>query len=133
MANEFIIKRIAETKDGTFGVLLDNGQPIALTCENQWFDNEINKSCIPLGSYVCQRVESPRFGETFEVIAVPNRSHILFHKGNTEDDTRGCILLGEQFGFLGGKLAILHSGSGFKEFMQRLKGHNIFTLAIRRA
>lgn len=126
--------RIGANQDGTFGVLKDGNVPFALTLEKEWINNRPNISCIPNGSYVCRRVNSPRFGETFEVADVQGRTHILFHKGNTEDDSRGCILIGEEFGPLGDKeVAVLSSNRGFKEFMQRLKGQVEFQLIIKRA
>ena len=57
----------------------------------------------------------------------------MVHKGNVEDDSKGCILVGEQFGFLKNKVAITHSGDGFYEFMNRLKGVSQFRLVIESA
>ncbi len=133
MNRELVLKRIAHNGNGTFGVLLEDGHPFAVTLENQWRDNARDISCIPAGTYICQRVQSPRFGDTFEVMAVPNRSYILFHSGNTEDDTRGCILLGKSYGSLKGKTAILTSRLTVQSFMKRLEGKDTFTLTIREA
>lgn len=124
------IKRIAEILDGTFGVLLDEDIPFALTLERRWLNNEKGKSCIPLGIYLCKRIQSPKFGNTFEVAGVLGRDAILFHKGNLDDDSHGCILIGEQFESLKGKIAILASDKGFTEFLQRLEGIDIFNLEI---
>lgn len=125
------LKRIAMNPDGVFGVLLHNGAPFALTCERPWMANASNVSCIPEGIYRCKRVNSPRFGDTFEVTNVPGRSNILFHKGNTMDDSQGCILVGEQFETLHGKTAVLQSGKGYGEFMERLKGMDEFQIQIK--
>jgi len=125
-----IIKRNQETDDGMFGMIVDGITPFALTLENMWLNNKRNISCIPAGEYECRRVNSPKFGDTFEVMNVPNRSHILFHKGNTEDDTAGCILIAEEFGELNKKTAILSSARGLREFMRRLEGIDKFTLKI---
>ena len=124
------LKRVARDKFGTFGVLIQNDTPFAVTCEDLWRENASNVSCIPVGMYRCVRVDSPKFGDTFEVTGVPSRAHILFHKGNTEDDTHGCILVGEQFESLNGKTAILASGKGYGEFMERTKGLDSFPLQI---
>ena len=87
--------RKAHNSLGTKGILevpgLDNH---LFTIENPWLDNKKTDSCIPTGTYICKPVNSPRFGKTIEVTNVPNRSHILFHAGNSPDDTDGCILLG---------------------------------------
>lgn len=128
----FYLYRVAHNQDGTFGVLVDNNVSFCLTLERPWLNNQKNVSCIPKGIYMCRRVESPRFGETFQVLDVPKRSHILFHKGNIDDDSHGCILVGEEYGILGESNAILSSGRAFKEFLARLEGENDFLLTIRK-
>ena len=135
------IKRIASTKHGTFGVIWGDGRaaPFALTLERPWADNQKGMSCIPAGEYAVLRCkaspdygfkDSSKFGNTFQVMNVPGRSYILFHKGNLDDDTRGCILIGEQYGFLRGQPAILASGPGFKEFLGIMATKNGFDLVI---
>lgn len=133
MVKTYTLKRIASIPDGTFGVLLNgNDIPFTLTLERAWQDNKKGISCIPPGEYICSRVASPKFGNTFEVKDVPNRSEILFHKGNLFDDTHGCILVGEQFESLNGKSAILASAKGFDEFLNKLKDDNHFKLVIKK-
>ena len=127
------LKRVAENVDGTFGVLIHNNIPFCLTLEPEWRDNKQNISCIPNGFYTCQKVNSPKFGSTFEIKRVPNRTHVLFHKGNLETDTLGCIILGEQFESLNGKCAILKSGKAFDEFINLTKGLITFNLQIEDA
>ena len=124
------LKRVAMADTGTFGVLIDGGVPFAVTLERPWTDNRPHQSCIPEGGYQCRRVASPKFGETFEVEGVPGRSHILFHRGNTADETEGCILVGERFGALGGRAAALGSREGMGELMARLKGAEAFRLEV---
>lgn len=128
----FYLTRIAHNQDGTFGVLLDGTIPFCLTLERPWLSNKKNVSCIPAGIYMCRRVDSPKFSETFQVLDVPKRSHILFHKGNLDDDSHGCILVGEEYGILGNKNAILASGKAFKEFLARTEGENEFLLTIKK-
>ena len=125
------LKRIALLNHSTFGVLFNEDKiPFALTVERPWLNNKVGESCIPLGDmYVCNRVVSPKFGLTYEVI-VEGRSKILFHKGNISDDSHGCIILGEQFEFINGKPGVLASKKGFKEFMDILKNENQFRLVI---
>ncbi len=134
------LHRVVTGDQGTFGVLLVDGRPFALTVERQWLDNMRGVSCIPSGEYNVMRCvaspeygykNSPRFGDTFNIVNVPNRSKILFHKGNIDDDSRGCIIIGEQFGTLQGDTAVLSSRQGFAEFMSMLKGQNEFELTIK--
>jgi len=123
------LKRVAFSPVATFGVLILGNIPFALTGERQWKDNESRVSCIPAGIYKCAKIHSPHFGEVVQVLDVPNRTHILFHKGNVPfKDSEGCILVGEQFEPLGGDTAVLASKKGFTEFMSLVP--DAFTLEI---
>jgi hypothetical protein len=122
--------RISGIEDGTFGVLLDDKTPFCLTVERPWLNNKKGESCIPSGEYVCKRVQSPKFGNTFEVRDVPNRTAILFHKGNIMDDSHGCIIVGEQYESLNEKTAVLASGKAMDEFLQRTDDVDEFHLSI---
>ena len=126
----FRLIRISYTPHSAFGVLLDGIIPFCVTLERPWLENKRRISCIPHGIYMCYRVSSPKFGNTFEITEVPERSHILFHKGNLSDDTHGCVLLGERYDPLGEKNAILSSGKAFVEFKKRTKDMNNFTLRV---
>lgn len=125
-----VLRRVTTGEQGTFGVLLVNDIPFALTLERKWLNNRVNISCIPEGEYACNRVKSPKFGNTFEVTNVTGRSHILFHKGNLDDDSHGCILVGEKFGMLSADAGILESRQGFNEFMLLLEEDDEFSLSI---
>ena len=122
--------RVGQSNRGTFGVLRHGAIPFALTLERPWEDNAPSASCIPAGRYRCARVQSPKFGNTFEVTAVPCRSHILFHKGNTVDDTHGCILVAEEFSGTFDQPFLASSERGYREFMDLLDGRADFTLVI---
>ena len=122
--------RIAQSEKGTFGVLRDGAIPFAVTCEEPWRDNSPNISCIPLGRYVCKRIVSPHFGGTFEITNVPGRTHVLFHKGNTTDDTQGCILVAEEFAGTNATPMIASSKRGYDELMAKLVGYDAFDLEI---
>ena len=109
--------RVSANSEATYGVLIQGSVPFAVTLERPWRDNRKGESCIPPGHYQCVRVQSPRFGDTFEVKNVPGRSSILFHKGNISDDTHGCILVGEQFNKVVSRPGITASKEGFTEFL----------------
>ena len=128
---EILIKRSTSYGGGFFGVIHNEKEPFALTAEREWQNNQADISCIPKGEYLCKRVQSPKFGETFEIQNVKDRKNILFHSGNVpEQDSHGCILIGESFGKIGDETAILSSKAGFQEFMGILKGQNEFKLVI---
>ena len=128
---EFNLVRVSSIKDGVFGVLMDWNVPFAVTLEREWLDNRKNISCIPNGNYTCRRVDSPKFGDTFEVTNVLNRSEILFHKGNIMMDSHGCIILGEQYEPVMGKNGVVSSGKAFEEFLKRTKEIDEFSLFIK--
>ena len=122
--------RIAQSPVATYGVLLYEGIPFALTLERPWLFNRKSESCIPVGTYKVIRVQSPKHGNTFQVQNVTGRDGINFHKGNLEGDTEGCILVGEQFEPINGKPGIAASTAGFAQFLDLLKDLNEFVLEI---
>lgn len=123
--------RVGQSEAGTFGVLRIGAVPFALTLEQPWRNNDTNISCVPPNEYICRRIHSNKFGETFEVQGVERRSHILFHRGNTLADTQGCILVGEEFAVSPAGAPILAaSARGYQEFMAKLTGVDEFTLCI---
>lgn len=122
--------RVGSSSRGTFGVLRFGAVPFVLTLERPWQDNQQRVSCIPVGRYVCRRMRSPKFGVTFEVTGVPNRTHILFHSGNTIEDTEGCILLAEEFSGTWEKPMLASSQRGFCEFLKLMDGVLAFDLVV---
>lgn len=92
------------------------------TVERPWANNAPNISCIPEGDYTLVPRWFYRGGYmTWEVTNVPNRSLILFHKGNLAIHVEGCIALGTIRGALGRQWAVLHSGKAFKSFIELVK------------
>lgn len=122
--------RVGSSPRGTFGVLRHGDVPFVLTLERPWIDNQQNVSCIPHGRYRCRKIRSPRFGNTYEICDVPNRSHVLFHAGNTIEDTQGCVLVGEEFSGTWEKPMLVSSQRGFGELMKYLNGEVEFDLVI---
>lgn len=117
-----ILRRVAHRPDGMAGVLLINSPfgdlPLCLTLEDPWRGNRVGESCIPAGTYLCRRGVSPKFGETYEALDVPGRSNILFHWGNTQLDTRGCVLVGLSFdATMDDKLDVQQSRVAFNALM----------------
>ncbi len=115
---------------GTFGVLKINKSVFCVTLEPSDMENKQNISSIPAQQYICMKHKSPRYGNTFKIMNVPDREDVLFHPGNVVEHTRGCILLAEHFGKLKGKKAVLNSGKTFKRFMEIMKNVSYFHLTI---
>lgn len=102
---EFTVVRVTESLfSPQRGVLLYKGEPWCVTLEDPSNENKKGISCIPEGEYLAKKVFNRSLNNghvipiTFELLDVQNRSGILIHTGNTQLDTRGCILLGSSFG-----------------------------------
>ena len=80
------LTRGPSTDEGTFGVLALEAGPELRTVELPWLGNATGLSCIPVGVYRCELVNSPRFGRVYEVRDVPGRSNILLHSANFAGD-----------------------------------------------
>jgi hypothetical protein len=115
------LKRLEGTDGSTIGVLLFDKVLQCFTLENRDWQNQRFLSCIPPGNYFVNRTISPRFGTTFEITDVPGRSHILFHKGNTAEETDGCVLVGTHIGWIDGVRAVLSSRKAFDQMMFTLE------------
>ena len=128
---ELILRRLTGHYDRSpcIGVLYVAGKLCFTTLELPWMDNEKEKSCIPVNIYRCKRVDSPRFGLTFEVDDVPNRSQILFHQGNFPTDSKGCILLGT--GFMPNEKGIADSEKAMTIFRQIVKQYSSAILTVK--
>ena len=105
-----LIIRDAFSDESTIGELFINGERFCNTLELPYRDNQRSVSCIPTGEYKV-RMRYPRESATRDYLHllvkdVKDRSFILFHKGNTAKDTRGCILVGQ-----GSQHNIVHNSS----------------------
>lgn len=132
MNQQVTITRTTSRKDGMFSTLAINNFPTTICLERPWLDNRKGESCIPAGRYIAKRVVSPKFGDVFEVTGVTGRDHILIHAGNIDDDTQGCILLGESFNvWKDGSCSVAGSKLALTKFMQKLSGVSSFELLIK--
>ena len=124
-----ILKTVSTIPDGCFGVLLHDNVPFAVTLERTYDDLKVK---IPAGIHKCSRSRYNKGGyDTFE-IEIEGHSRILFHKGNTELHSEGCILVAESFAMFGDRPGIALSGDGFTEFMKRTSGMDSFMLTVFR-
>jgi hypothetical protein len=91
-----ILRRLSEDNYGTHGRFeYENGVVICQTIERRWYDNQRDISCIPDGTYGCvPHVKSNNGQECWLLNNVPDRSGVLIHTGNTENDSEGCIIIG---------------------------------------
>lgn len=97
------LTRIAKRADYTIGRLEDeNGVKICDTLEPTWRDykgGELKvprKSAVPEGTYPVVITKSKKFGKYLPLlVGVPGFEGIRIHSGNTVNDTKGCILVGQ--------------------------------------
>lgn len=83
------------------------------------------------GTYECQRATMKTKGlETFIIMNVPNAEGIFFHKGNYNDDSEGCVLLGTDCDVERVVPLLIDSRVAFDKFMSILKNDNQFTLVV---
>ena len=96
--NKVFLTRGASSSQGTFGILTF-GSLKCYTTELPWRNNLSQKSCIPVGEYICALVKSPKFGKVYGVQNVQGRSNVLIHPanlgGNVDEgwstELHGCI------------------------------------------
>ena len=121
LSDIFIGRYFSDKKVGTLGVMLVGGRPVLSTLELPWMQNLREESCIPCGEYRYEMVVSGRYGVTYEVMGGPGRDGILFHAGNSTEDTRGCILVGTRVGASG---RIEESREAMGRFVELMAGRS---------
>lgn len=91
------LKRVYPTDDYTIGELYIEGEYFCDTLEDTVREKKIaGKTAIPYGKYEVIVNRSPRFKRELPLLLdVPNFTGIRIHRGNTAEDTSGCILVGE--------------------------------------
>jgi hypothetical protein len=134
------LKRIAVLPQGAFGVLLWQGIPFAVSLERSYDTGpratQITK--IAPGSYQCTRTRYLRGGYDTWLItgggvlgqAIAPERRIMFHRSNVEDESDGCVLVGEQFSLLNGRHAIGQSGAAFGQLMTLTAELDQFDLTV---
>jgi len=121
-------------QNGVYGTLLDeSGQEVAVTLEHAYLQTDGSYCAkIPKGEYTCVRGQHALPSrpavtfETFEITGVPGHTGILFHKGNYNTDSEGCVLLGSYMG----PGCILESALAFAHFLDIQAGCDSFALVV---
>ena len=128
---QFTLTRVWVGKEGCFGTLAHNNRPpFALTLERT-FDPD-NRVVVPSGVSQCTRDYYNKGGYVTYEIQFPDGSHdrVLFHKGNKEQHSAGCILVAEQYHTFEDIEGISNSKHGFEEFMELANGVDQFELKV---
>jgi len=105
------VYRFNKSKESTNGILFDITNEKKFMCYT--LEDEPRKikvkheTCIPSGEYCLALKKHGRLHDTYlhrfadvhvgmiEILNVPNFTDILIHCGNTDEDTSGCLLVGD--------------------------------------
>lgn len=104
-----LVKRIAKKTTYTIGKMYIDGKYFCDTLEDTdrgLTSNDsipyikgkkvMHQTAIPTGTYKVIVNKSPKFGRMLpRLLNVPGFDGILIHRGNSDKDTSGCILVGE--------------------------------------
>lgn len=141
MTEEYVLQRFSDNRDSTLGVLLKviiaGSEPRTVfqgyTLEDQFNAVKIAKETrIPAGRYeiIINRSETPKtlqyrqrynwFRYHLQLANVPGFQGIYIHIGNKDEDTDGCILLGDA---AGNNVIADHGVSASTEGFRRFYSH----------
>ena len=130
--SDLILKRQSYNRWGIISTLSTvQGQQIAFCLEHAYLQpggSWLPK--IPLGTWECikgahQLSGGPPF-TTFEITGVAGHTGLLFHPGNYDLDSEGCVLLGTELG----NQMILNSRIAFQGFITLQAGLSSFSLTV---
>lgn len=129
--------------DGIFGRLYnDNGVPICYTLEHSYQQPDGSwLPKLPNGQFLCvrgpHRLENmTQDFDTFEITGIPSFmgnpvTGVLFHAGNWDKDSHGCVLLGHNVIIQKDQSQMITSSKvTFSEFMDQLVGVSEFMLTV---
>ncbi len=142
---DLTLTRFLSRADGIFSRLFTpDGSLLAVTLEHAYLQDSnagaegavlVYSPKIPLGAFACHRgmhqlASMTEPFETFEICGVQGHCNLLFHAGNFNKDSEGCILLGEDCtGSTEGEM-VTNSRATFTKFMQAQTGIDSFTLTV---
>ena len=136
-----LLVRFLHRSDGIFSRLLNaDGEQLAVTLEHAYGDMESGfQPKIQPGTYECvrglHRLDKGRGlmtapFETFEVTGVVGHTGILFHAGNWNKDSHGCILLGMAIAESEAGEMVTNSRATMARFMEWQAGVDRFELTV---
>jgi hypothetical protein len=127
------VERFVSDDDSTLGALFVDDRFECFTVEDEFREIKVPaETRIPAGRYsVTLRTHGgfhARYGRKFsafhrgmlEVLKVPNFTDILFHAGNTEKDTAGCLLVNAGVYARRGEMSGQASVDAYKRFYKKV-------------
>ena len=136
---DWLLQTMDFREDGIFSELRVDGDLFCVTLEHAYPNNGLWAPKLPRGAtYRCvrglHRLRNYNKGdvfETFEITGVSGHSGILFHPGNKNEDSDGCVLVGKKRDQTITNIVIVtHSRDTFARLMEELKGIDDFMLRV---
>lgn len=122
-------KKYADTQTvGVMDVYEDDVFVFAVAIlEQEWNNNAIGNSCIPLGNYTVDSWDSEKHPNSFIVRGTEPRTAILFHTGNYNWHSKGCLLPGLYHKDINkdGYIDVAQSGAAMKKLNALCRGKEI--------
>jgi len=134
------LNRHASGKDSTGGHMDMNGAHFCYTCEDQYqVEKVMHETCIPEGRYQIKLRDAggmtklyskayPFHRGMLHLQDVPGFEWIYIHVGNDDDDTSGCILVGQGIKTVNSESRIV-SGTSVPAYTEL---YNLILLAMER-
>lgn len=103
------------------------------TLEQEWNNNETSNSCIPPGFYKVENYNSNKHPNSFIVCNTEPRTFILIHKGNYNNHTEGCILIGHIHKDINsdGYQDVINSGDSMEYLNRICKDEKVISINIK--
>lgn len=145
------IQIVKETSEETLSKLIINGDQLCYILEDEYREVKVKgETRIPGGIYEAvlrmegrhREVYTKKFGADFHkgmihLKDVPGFQFILFHIGNTDKDTEGCLLCGLGYTENNGRIALTQSANAYKKVYpiirdRILSGEKVYFEIIRK-
>ena len=118
------LRRFFSTDKDTLGFLWSDDHKVeCFTLEDAYHDQKIyGQTRIPAGTYKLGLFQSPHFGkQMIYLLNVPNYDGIMIHNGNKNEDTLGCILVGDTSNlFVGNEDTIANSNQALNRIQPQI-------------
>jgi hypothetical protein len=120
---ELLLTRRKSKNGTTLGLLDIDGVFQCYTCEDETRHDRTKvygKTAIPAGTYKIIITHSPRFKRFLPLLLnVPGFEGVRIHTGNSNADTEGCILVGNDVNVAGDR--VLDSAAAFNSLFDKLQ------------
>lgn len=124
--------------DGIFSELYKAKDIFMVTLEHAYPNQASWAPKIPRGAtYTCRRglhsLDHYNQGmpfETFEILGIPGHTGLLFHPGNWNKDSNGCVLTGRYIRHDAAGWWVTQSVAAYSSFMADLMGQDEFQLRV---